>query len=540
MPIYQSTKTYRAGFYDAKNKDRTYSAKDMRRPYDSVFTDGILPIADGTVGDAFKVSMVSNKEIMVGIGEGKVGGAWFVNEGNYRIILDDAVITDRYDCVILRNDDNDEVRAPLIYIKSLDHSPTVADLERDDFVYEFCVGYVYIPAFASDVVVAENIVDTREDGSLCRAMSGVGATVIQTLHNTYFTESAGQKDIPIGITNYDRTRDKLSVVVEGRIFTEGTNYDIKDNDYITVYIGFPVVNTKVDFEVTKNVNGKGAETVIQEVEDLLKRMASVEKTLEHHYYCNGENDNILISRIAQTYHNAGVDYGSMRLVVHGTFGATIPYSGEGNSTSNYFWMTLGKSGASSNRRLIVDFTDCSAITLPIAAGTYNTIFAGNDVHIVGANVIASQSGANTYIRAFSSANGVVVAEDCRFWITATLTSYISQTGTFIRCRGSVTVSGAAAYCFYATDSALLRVEGGEYYAYSTANSAVVYQTHTNAVVILNAMNCPKNDRGGYSQSSAVNCSGANVRVTDTITTLPVTASSGIVRNTLAINKAGML
>ncbi len=540
MPIYQTTKTYRAGFYDAKNKDRTYSAKDMRKPYDSVFTDGILPIADGTVGEAFKVTKVADWGITVGEGEGKVGGAWFVNDGAYQITLDNADAVDRYDCVILRNDDNEDVRAPLIYIKPLNHIPTVEDLERNEMVYEMCVAYVYIPAFSANGIDEDNIIDTREHGILCRAMTGVGATVIQTFHNTYFSERAGQTDIPIGIAQYNKERDKLTVIVEGRIFTEDVNYTITDNEYIKVTIGFPVVGTKVEFEVAKNVNGKGAETVIQEVADLMKQMASVEKTLEHHYYCNGVNDNVKISEIAQAYHNAGSDYGSMRLVVHGTFGAFAPYSGEGTSSSNYFWMTLGKSGTASNRRLIVDFTDCKVISLPITAGTYNTVFAGNDVHVVGANVIASQSGANTYIRVFSSANGVVVAEDCRFWITATLTSYISQTGTFIRCRGSVTVSGAAAYCFYATNESLLRVQGGEYYAYSTVTSAVVYQTHANAVVIVNGMNCPAVTRSGYAQSSAVNCSGANVRITDTITTLPVTATNGIVRNTIAINKAGML
>lgn len=539
MPTYQSIKTYRAGFYDSKNRDRTYSAKDMRKPYDSVFTDGILPIADGTVGDAFNVTKVSGMEIMVGSGEGKVGGAWFVNEDDYRIVLDDADALGRYDCVILRNDDNEDVRAPLIYIKTLNHIPTTEDLERNDLVYEFCVGYIYIPAFSIEIDV-DNVVDTREDGLLCRAMTGVGAIVVQTFRNTYFTEREGQNEIPIGITGYDKERDKLTVVVEGRVFSEDVNYTIKDNQYIKVNIGFPVVGTKVEFEVAKNVNGKGAETVIQEVADLLKRTATIEKTLEHHYYCNGINDNVRISEIAQTYHNAGSDYRSMRLVVHGTFGATSPYSGEGTSNRNYFWLALGKDGVSTNRRLIVDFTDCTAITLPITAGTYNTVFAGNDVHVVGASVVASQSGANTYIRAFSSANGVVVAEDCRFWITATLTSYISQTGTFIRCRGSVTVSGAAAYCFYATESALLRVQGGEYYAYSTVTSAVVYQTAANAVVILFGVNCPTNARGGYTQNYAVNCSGANISITDTVTALPVSVPNGNIRGTLKISKAGLM
>lgn len=544
MPIYPTIETIKGYFYNNKVvdgvNDRVYTAQDMRKPYDALFTDGVKPSADGTAGDVFKVQSSGGMTISVLEGYAKLHGAPVENTAPYVITLDDAVSTVRYDCVIIRNDDSDDMRKPSIYVKSLSRVPTVNDLERAGNVYELCLAYVVVPAFATAITDAD-IVDTRDDGTLCNVMSGVGAMVVQTFRNTYFTETANQKDIPIGIRQFNKSRDELTVIIEGRIFTKDANYTIKDDETVTLAIGLPVIGTKVEFEVAKNVNAAGAETVVLEVADLLKDMAAVNKKLEHHYYCNGVNDNIEISKIAQAYIDGGTDYGSMHLIVHGTFGATVPYSGSGTSARNYFWLALGKDGVSTNRRLTVDFTDCSAINIPVTLGTYNTIFAGNDVHVIGANVIANQSGANTYIRAFSSANGVVVAEDCRFWITASLTSYISQTGTFVRCRGSVTVVGGSAYCFHPTANAVLRLQGGEYYAYSSgAFSAVVYQTAANAVAILYGVNCPTSARGGYTQDYAVSATGKFISITDTITALPINLPSGNVRGTLAISKLGMM
>lgn len=542
MPKYPTRKTFSGGFYNHSDaQPRIYDAEDLRRPYDVVYSDGVKPDADGTPGDSLAVTAIGGMTVSVGRGHAKLGGAWFENKDPYNIELDVGDSEVRYDCIIVANDDSEYVKAPDIFVRSQNTVPTVNDLARGNGVYEICIAYVVVPQLATSIDDSA-IVDTRVDGELCNVMSGVGATVVRTYNNTYFSEEEGQTIIPIGIKQYDRTRDTLVVTIEGRVFAKDVNYTILDNERIGLTIGLPKTDTRVDIQVIKNVNAAGAYTVVAEVGALREEMDLVNKCLEHHYYCNGLNDNVEISKLAQAYINGGTDYGSMRLVVHGTFGAVSPYSGDGTSARNYFWLALGKDGASTNRKLIVDFTDCRTINLPIDAGTYNTVFSGNDVHVIGANVIANQSGANTYIRAFSSASGIVVAEDCRFWITATLTSYISQTGAFIRCRGSVTVNGASAYCFYATANAVLRVQGGEFYAYSDSGnvSAVVYQTAANAVVILYGINCPTTARGGYVQSYAVNASGKFVSMTDTITALPVSIPNGNGRGTLAISKPGMM
>lgn len=546
MPTYPLIKTYRGGFYDNRkdangNDDRVYSAEDIRRPYDTVFTDGILPDTDGTTGNVLKVTATGGLGISVAAGHAKLGGAWFWNESAYNITLDAGSSAVRYDCVIVQNNDNDAVRSPQIYIKSLTAVPTVNDLIRDDKIYEVCLAYVRVPALATSIS-ASNITDTRDEGRLCNVMSGVGAMVTRTYRNTVFSERAGQTGITIGIPQFNRTRDHLTVIVEGRVMSE-TAYTIPSNTSVELALGLPVIGTKIDFEVRKNVNAAGADTVVNEVAGLLNEMALVNKTLEHHYYCNGTTDNVNISNIISTFHSGGTNYDNMRLVIHGTFGATSPRGGEGTTDNPYYWIRAAQ-GAASNRRVTLDFTDCRQIAINCTAGTHNIIFFGMDCRVIGASVNAT---GGTSIFMFSTAGGTTVyAENCRFWITCDSGGYIARSGTFKNCRASVTNAGLHSYCFAPIAASLLRLDGGEYYAYTASAdhvSAIVGLTSgTNAVAILYAVNAPTSARSGYRQTHSIYQTTGIVSCTDLISALELNVVSGAsnIRGTIALSKAGLM
>lgn len=547
MPTYPTIRTYKGGFYNNKkdangNDDRVYTAEDIRKPYDTVFTDGIKPEADGTAGDALKVTSTGGLGISVAAGSAKLGGAWFQNNGAYNITLDGGSPAVRYDCVILRNDDNDDVRDVNIYIKSQSTAPTIENLQRDGNVYEVCIAYIRVPALATSIVAA-NITDTREDGQLCNIMSGVGATVVRTYHNTYFSETTNQTVIPIGIPQYNRARDELTVMINGRVFANGTQYTIDSNSQITLAIGLPVVGTRIDFEVAKNVNAAGAETVVQEVAALRKEMTAANKIIEHHYYCNGRTDNVNISTLVTEFQSGFTDYASMRLVIHGTFGATSPRGGAGTAENAYYWIRAAQ-GSASNRKVTLDFTDCKQISINCDAGTNNIIFFGMDVRVIGANVVAT-GGASIYM--FSTAgNTTVYAENCRFWITCDSGGFIARSGTFKNCRASVTNVGLHSYCFVPIDASLLRLDGGEYYAYTGSAehvSAVVGLTSgTNAVAILYGVNAPTSARSGYRQTNSIYQTTGIICSTDLISALPLSVVSGAsnIRGTIALSKAGLM
>lgn len=547
MPTYPIIKTYRGGFYNNKkdangNDDRVYTAEDVRKPYDTVFSDGVMPDTDGTAGGVLAVTATGALGISIAAGHAKLGGAWFENDRAYNITLDGGSSAVRYDCVILRNDDNDDVREASIYIKSLSAVPTVSDLQRDDKVYEICIAYVRVPALATSIS-ASNITDTREDGSLCNIMSGVGAMVVRTFYNTYFSETVNQTQIPIGIPQYNKARDELTVIVNGRTFANGAQYTINSNSQITLAIGLPVVGTRIDFEVAKNVNAAGAETVVQEVAALREEMTAANKILEHHYYCNGATDNVTVSNIISAFQTGYTDYASMRIVIHGTFGATSPRGGEGTAANAYYWFRAAQ-GSASTRRVTLDFTDCKQISINCDAGTHNIIFFGMDVRIVGANVVAT-GGASIFM--FSTAGGTsIYAENCRFWITCDSGGYIARSGTFKNCRASVTNAGLHSYCFVPIDASLLRLDGGEYYAYTGSAehvSAVVGLTSgANAVAILYGVNAPTSARSGYRQTNSIYQTTGIICSTDLISALPLSVVSGAsnIRGTIALSKAGLM
>lgn len=505
MPIYPKTKTFRGGFYNNKVvdgiNDRVYTAKDIRKPYDVIYTDGIKPTPEGDVGNQLKVTATGNLTISVGSGYAKLGGAWFENTAEYIITLDNPSSTTKYDCVILKNDDSDGVRSPDIYVKRLDHIPTINDLIRNSYVYEVCIAYVTVAAGVTSIT-NDNITDTRMDGSLCNVMSGVGATVVRTYTNTYFSKKINQTDIPIGIPEYNKARDRLTVIVEGRIFSEGAHYTITSNSTITLINPLPVIDTRIDFEVSKNVNGAAAETVVQEVGLHNTNLASINKIIEHHYYCNGVNDNIQISNLVRSLNNITFSkYNNYRICVHGVFGTTTYMSGDGTASSPYAWFVFDSSDTPTSR-VVVDFSDCSEITIPLINNAYNTVFLGSWVEIYGASVKAENQ--SSIIRINTTTNGYFKADKCRFYVMGSSKSFISYNGDLTNCYGRVINVSENSFCFPVTK--YLRLFGGEYLAYHngsyTSAVGLIDSAQQGAALFASGVSCPNVSISGYDQSWA--------------------------------------
>lgn len=509
MPIY-GTKTYKGGFYNNRvvngNNDRVYTAADIRKPYDVIYSDGIKPNYDGTSGDNLKVVVNANGDgVEVLKGFAKVGGAWFENTANFQIKLDNPISTTSYDCIIIRNDDNDNVRDCSIYVKRLSNKPTINDLVRTGGIYEICLGYVIVNTNTL-VITDANIVDTRTEGELCNVMSGVGANIVRTYRSRYFTESENQNLIPIDIKEFDRTRDTLSVIIEGRI---NRNYSIVDNDYIQLDIGLPVVGTRIDFEVVKNVNAANSYTIVQEVGGLREEVTLNNNKLEYDYYCNGVNDNEIISYIVTNFLKNARNDDSRKFNIIGHFGYTRAMTGTGTASNPYnlFDFILDEDvNGDFTRNVTLDFTSCDGITFEPTANATSVIFKSQKIRVIGANIRAANNAVGTIVRVFSSSQYPITCENCRFWITGYQDSIIARTGTFINCRGSITNTMNNSYCFNVTPYGVLNLIGGEYYAYVAdfiSVAAVVGQSGTTSVSILNGVSAPTKDRSGLFQSYAI-------------------------------------
>jgi hypothetical protein len=377
-------------------------------------------------------------------------------------------------------------------------------------------------------------------------MSGVGATVVHTYRNTYFSQTANQTAIPIGIPQFNRSKDELSVIINGRIFTEGANYTINSNSQITLLIGLPVVGTRIDFEVRKNVNAAGAETVVQEVAELRKEMTAANRKLENYYYCNGVNDNVNISNIAKAFLSLNF-YHSMTLHIIGHFGFTQIIGGTGTTSNPYKLFDLGTFENVPNPKVTLDFSECDEISVLVEDGAYTTIFGGTAIEVRGANIYAANTTTGTIIRIFDDAVKRLKAEDCRFWLTGYKNSLIAMNGTFVNCRGSIANVTENSYCFLPSNNGIIRITGGEYYAYtgdSVKQSSIVGQSSADAVSILYGVNAPTIARSGFYQTNSILqwAGGGILNCTDLISALPLIVVSGIsnIRGTIEKNKPNLM
>ncbi len=557
----------RSGFFNALLKegayDRTYNANDYCDNLAVIISNGVLR----SENDDLKVT-ADGLTVTVGVGRAWINGHFYHNDTPHTFAAVSAPAGGtRYDRVILRLDTDIEARKiELVYREgTAANTPTKPEIVRNDTVFELVLADIFIDTNATSVTV----IDTRTDNTVCGwvySVSGDGSffTTFDNAFNEWFNQ---RKDTLSSVTLFKRYQWRtvvdtagsvftfdipqyveevcfLEVYVNGILETEGSDYTLNGNTI--VFAGTLTTGTEIEVKVFKSIDGTGIESVADEITALQNQVAVLANTNEYTYICNGVNDNVKLSEIAQAWLNGGTDYASKTIKVYGDFYAQTPFAGAGTSTSPYRWLSVGLDG-NTNRRIVFDFSNCSQISFTVNAGTYNTVFYGHNAHIIGANVTISRTATDTIIRVFESSAGAVYAENCRFWITAHRDSRIAQTGTFVNCRASVANSINNSYCFLPFTDSLLRIIGGEYYAYtgnSAAQSAVIGQSAANAVSILNGVNAPTVARSGYYQTNSVLqwAGGGLLSCTDLVSALPLIVVSGIsnIRGTLAKSKAGAM
>lgn len=157
--------TVRGGFYNSLNDDRLYSAADMNLPYKKLISNGVIP----DVSTALQVVASSGLTINVLAGSGLFGDGWAVNDAPVALTLDAAHSTlNRIDLVVMRRDDNENVRATDLFIikGTPGSSPVAPAVERSTYIKEYALAEIYVKAGATEVTQS-NITDTRPDTTRC-------------------------------------------------------------------------------------------------------------------------------------------------------------------------------------------------------------------------------------------------------------------------------------------------------------------------------------------------------------------------------------
>lgn len=530
--------------------DRNYNADDLSDWLSMVCESGVVKTNSvNNVPQGLKVVAASGMTINVNAGRAAIKGKAFINQALESFtITANGTTSNRYDYIVLRYDNNIGVRDIKLELRTGTSAiPNISRLTREGKVYELMLAYITVAPSTTGITEA-NIKDTRGDAQLCPWFTATKGyeeyydAIVQSYESNITLSSISNTvitDLPSNLYN-----SKYSLI---EVYTNGIK-EPKSAFAVSVSGGYVVitftaqkaVGSRITVIIDNFIDGEGMATALAQYTQLLQDVADLKASGEYNYICNGVNDNVLIGDIVRAYLSGGTDYGSMKLNIIGNIGMTVPARGTGTTANPYVWFNFA---VESNRNIIVDFTRCGQIAPTIIGGTYNLIFETYSVHIIGATVVASNTAVDTVIRINGAASGAIKFENCRFYITSYKNGLVAVRGTFTNCRGSVANVTENSYCFLPSSYGVVKIIGGEYYAYTgdaSKQSAIVGQSGADAVSVLYGVSAPTLARSGYYQTNSILqwAGGGVLSCTDLISALPMIVVSGIsnIRGTIAKSK----
>lgn len=590
----------RSGFFNSKidengSYDRPYNANDYTDQLSTVIGDGVTRSAHNTDDTGVTVSDLKvgitedGQNYTVNIGRAWIQGCWYHNMN----VLTDSIhpantSAPRIDTIVLRltyvyHDGTPERMIRLAYVEGdpdiLGNPQPKAPTRIEGTTWELVLAEIYVGAGAT-TVSAENLTDKRPDRNVCGwTYSIVGADdYFKALDEAMYEhmddideEWQGMKDsfssvtlfkkyedeiilentvtrVQIPITQFAPDLDILEVfvngiyVVEDREDKQGDYY--LDGNVVVFHVEKPAGN-EIAFAVYKSIDSRGdVPSLLDMITEMQDELGTFNDMTEYNYFPTGVNDNWKLSELVQAFFTGDVGGKQIKINIYDRvtknnietkFHMATPYSGEGTSTSNrYRWFDFGT--ATGKKRIILDFSYCSRMTIPISAGSYNVIFHGNNLEIIGASFYVNQTATYSEIQAFSNRNGEIYCRDSSFVFNTYQHTFIAENGVFEDCYAEITQETGNTCCFDVHSTGLLILKNGEFLAYSKGSneSHVVKQSQSGASLITYAINCPTVAKSGYNQSHAINAVAGTAIIRDTISALTITG--GTVSSTIAVSK----
>ena len=560
----------RSGFFNALKQgaiwDRQYNADDYSTQMEALVGSGVRRSGENDL----RVNAAGGMNLSINVGFAFVRGRWFYNDSTFtEFSIPTAPVgsRSRIDRVVIRLDRNTQTRSVQFrYLQGVDaESPVAPALTRDDMIYEIALAEIRVRSSVTSIT-QDDITDLRANDDLCgwltiplgdnqewfanfdtdfnewftEVKNTLASVTLFKEYNWHTTTTEQTTVVTFNIPQYDSSGvDIVQVYVNGIREIENTDYTL--NGSIITFTNSKIVGTDIDVFVYKSIDGTGLGSVSDEITELQNEMATIKNIGEYIYICNGFDDNVKLSDLAQEFLSTDTDNNQMIIKVYGKFGANAPYAGSGTSVSRYRWFSLGGAG-STKRKIVFDFEGCSEITLNCKGGLHYIGFYGLGINVKNANITVNCDYSDSSFQMFSASNGYIYVENCRFWVNAYTNSFISETGTFNNCKISVINRGGHSYCFNVSNNGLLRINGGEFYSYtgsSSYNASVIFMdtVATSGVAVSNGMNCPTVAVASRYQKNAILCNAGYGAFNDTITALTVKSSSNQnVRGTYPVSK----
>lgn len=523
-----------------KGYDRVIHADDIS-DWQSAFFD------TGVIKNGLKVEPIAGSlAVNVNVGRAAIKGKGYVNDTVKTITISQADATIRHDMIVLRynnklttEDTSRKITAE--YKKGTSAIPTVSSLTRNSEVYELLLAYVQIGANASSI---NTVTDTRGDKDLCpwfTAVKGYDDYYDAIIQKHEFNKTLTSvtttvvTDLPSKL--YNEHYSLIEVYTNGLKEPHGAYTVSLSNGNINItFTTQKASGAKITVILNNFIDGEGMNTALTQYNNLVADVESLKIAHEYNYICNGINDNVLLSEIAQNFVNDDTLPAKSHLTinVYGNFGITSAHSGSGTASSRYAWFNIG-TGTTSDKRIIVDFAHCGIINVPLKGNTRNAIFNGYNIHIKNARLIANCDESECINFIFATNNGDVKAENCYFESLVTSDVYLTYTGTFINCEAYLSSKNTHAYGFYLVSASKPSIVIGGRYRIYTGNtntgyvSALAYSAtaETSAACVLYGVNLPTVERSGFAQKHAVLIYGGYISAVGLITALPITVASTV-------------
>lgn len=397
-----------SGFYDSENNDRLYSADEMNRPYRRIVSNGVFATPQGTPSTDLQVFSASGMSITVSAGEGLFGNKWFENTEDLSITVPaNNNVVPRIDSVLVQVDTRASGRiANIVYRTGTPSSSPVAPaINQVTGVYEYRVANVRVEA-AATAITQSKISDLRgssecpwitaliiqpDTSTLFAQWNAAFAEYYAQAQEQYEDEEAGREQawddfyqtltqslsistnvymftsrtnttaqistIPLGITGYNPSIDRLFVYIDG-LYKRTSEYTYSSsNNTITFSTPIPAGKT-IDKVVLKTVLAADPTSVnemLQAIQEELEARTGdsgwIEATLA---------DGVTAAQIPQ-YRKIG-----NIVFVRGAVSFPLPESGD------IFYLPNGFFPSSRSSRFLC-LTDASATTVEVLVNNLGTV-----------------------------------------------------------------------------------------------------------------------------------------------------------------------
>ena len=221
--------------YDSDNYpiyDRAVDSSTLSTMINEFVSTGVFPKEQ----DGFTVTAGDGMTVNVSPGSAIIKGTTCIEKDARTLTIQAADSTyDRIDSVILRYDNNENVRAIDLYVLkgTAASAPVQPTLTRDEHIHEIALANIYIPV-NSTTISDERITDTRGDISRCGWATGVSQDFMESLNNRFAILNNNISDLTKMVEN---------ISVKELSFTVNSS-DINEDAYWNGHSGLTVKNSE--------------------------------------------------------------------------------------------------------------------------------------------------------------------------------------------------------------------------------------------------------------------------------------------------------